>query len=433
MKPVTLIGILVAAVLAGVTGYQLGKQYHAGAPLVPAAKAERKILYYRNPMGLPDTSPVPKQDSMGMDYVPVYEDDAEASNSVNISPERVQMLGVTTEAAAMHTMTHTVRATAVIQPDERKLYSIAPRFEGWVRKLHVNVTGQTVITGQALLEIYSPELQSTAREYRLAVDSGQQDLAQSALQRLRNWEITPEMMEHGSPDDKDVLVLRAPVNGVVLEKAAIEGARFAPGEVLFKLADLSSVWIQAEVAEQDQGQLRIGQRANVTVDAYPGETFAGKVSFIAPVLNSQTRTVQVRLELSNPHGRLRPAMYANVQFATQKSAAAVLSVPSSAVIDSGTRQIVLVQVAPGRFAPREVKPGQRAGDRVEVLEGIGEGERVVTRANFLIDAESNLKAAIGGFGEHDGKAPAADEASSEHAGHNETLPEQAQHAGHEGH
>jgi Cu(I)/Ag(I) efflux system membrane fusion protein len=255
-----------------------------------------------------------------------------------------------------------------------------------------------VAKGQPLLTVYSPELQSTAREYQLAIRSGMEDLAQSALQRLRNWEVMPESANQVPRLGKDNLVLRSPINGIVLEKNAVDGARFAPGEILFKLADLSTVWVQAEVAEQDQALLRVGQSANVTVDAYPGTIFSGRVGFISPVLNPQTRTVQVRVELPNRDGKLRPAMFASVQLATEKSPVTVLSVPISAVMDSGARQLVLVQIATGRFAPRTVKLGQRTDDYVEVLEGLGEGEQVVTHANFLLDAESNLKAALGGMG-----------------------------------
>jgi multidrug efflux pump subunit AcrA (membrane-fusion protein)/Cu/Ag efflux protein CusF len=408
MKPATLFIVFISAGLAGAIGYQWGKQ----RPVMEqqaAAKAERKILYYRNAMGLPDTSPAPKKDQMGMDYVPVYEGGEESgsasstsSGQVVISVEKVQKLGVKTEPAQLRHLMRSVRATAAIQANERNLHWIAPRFEGWVRQLHVNATGQQVTRGQPLLTVYSPELQSTAREYQLAVKSGMNDLADSSLQRLRNWEVMPESADQVPLLATDNLVLRSPVNGVVLEKIAVSGARFMPGEVLFKLADLSMVWVQAEVAEQDQAMLRVGQTANVTVDAYPGAVFPGKVSFIAPVLNPQTRTVQVRVELPNRDGKLRPAMYASVQLATEKSSAAVLAVPTSAVIDSGTRAIVLVQLAQGRFEPREVRLGSRSDDYVEVLDGVAEGEQVVVAANFLIDAESNLKAALGGFGHAQG-------------------------------
>lgn len=393
MKITPLVIAFTLAALTGVAGYEWGKHHPASLPSV-AAKAERKILYYRNPMGLADTSPTPKLDSMGMDYVPVYEGDEAASATVAVSAERVQLLGVKTEPAQLRQLSHAIRASAVIQASERNLHWIAPRFEGWVQQLYVNTTGQRVTLGQPLLSVYSPELESAAREYQMAAKSGLNDLAQSTQRRMQNWGIADEDLQHlanGEPN----LVLRSPINGVVLEKNAVDGARFAPGEILFKLADLSSVWVQAEVAEQEQAGLHVGRPSKVIVDAYPGEIFSGRVSFISPVMNPQTRTVLVRVELQNRDGRLRPAMYAQVDLAIGDKSAAVLSIPLSAVIDSGTRQLVLVQLAPGRFEPREVTLGKRTSDYVEVLTGVGEGEQVVTKANFLLDAESNLKAALG--------------------------------------
>lgn len=392
MRTAPLLAAAVAAILAGSAGYFWGKQQPA--PQTSAsAPAERKILYYRNPMGLPDTSPVPKVDSMGMDYVPVYADEAATPGTVVLSPDKVQKLGVVTEAVAMRTLAASLRSTAVIEVDERHQQLIAPRFEGWVRQLHVNATGQAVRRGQPLLEVYSPELESALREYQLAQESGLADLAQSTRQRLRNWEISDDDLAHLAHGMAN-RVLRSPIDGVVLEKSAVNGARFAAGEVLYRIADLSSVWVQAEVAEQDQGSLRVGQSAKVSVDAYPGESFSGKVSFISPVLNAQTRTVQVRVELANPHGRLRPAMYAKVELATG-NAASVLSIPLSAVLDSGVRQLALVQIAEGRFEPRTLRLGRRDAEFVEVLDGLAEGEHVVTNANFLLDAESSLRAALG--------------------------------------
>jgi len=409
MKPVTtILFVLAAAGLFGAIGYQWGVQRteDRGQKTENNVKNEpaRKILYYRNPMGLPDTSPVLKQDAMGMDYVPVYEGDQAAGSTIAISPERVQLLGVKTEPVQLRHLTRIVRATAAIQASESSLHWIAPRFEGWIRRLHVNTTGQQVAKGQPLLTVYSPELQSTAREYQLAIKAGMDDLAQSALQRLRNWEVIPDSTTKVPELGNENLVLRSPINGVVLEKNAVAGARFAPGEVLFKLADLSTVWVQAEVAEQDQAILRVGQTAIVMVDAYPGTLFPGHVSFISPVLNPQTRTVQVRVELLNRDNKLRPAMFASVQLSSEKSPATLLSIPVSAVIDSGARQLVLVKITDGRFAPRTVKLGQRADDYVEVIEGLSEGEQVVTEANFLLDAESNLKAALGGMGKEGSSA-----------------------------
>lgn len=395
MKTALLIVAVVVATLAGSAGYFWGKQQSAPQAIASVkTPAEREILYYRNPMGLPDTSPAPKKDSMGMDYVPVYADEAATPGTVVLSPDRVQKLGVVTEVVARRSLAGSVRSTAIIEIDERRQQLIAPRFNGWVRQLHVNATGQAVQKGQPLLEVYSPDLESALREYQLAQESGLTELANSTRLRLRNWEISDADLAHLAHGMAN-RVLRSPSNGVVLEKTAINGARFAAGEVLYRIADLSSVWALAEVAEQDQGSLRVGQSAQISVDAYPGERFSGRVSFISPVLNPQTRTVQVRVELLNPQGRLRPAMYAKIELTTGNPAA-VLSLPLSAVLDSGTRQLALVQVAEGRFEPRALRLGRRDGEYVEVLDGVAEGEPVVTKANFLLDAESSLRAALGG-------------------------------------
>jgi len=352
-----------------------------------------------------------------MDYVAVYEGEDTGSATVAISPEKVQLLGVRTEIAQRHALIRNVRATGLLEVDERKQQWIAPRFEGWVQQLQVNTTGQRVTRGQPLLTVYSPELESAAREVQLAHESGLAEVEKSARSRLDNWQIAPQDLEH-LQHGMVHLVLRSPIDGVVIEKMAVEGARFAPGEVLFKLADLSSLWLQAEVAEQDQGALHLGQTVDVKVDAYAQEKFSGKVSFIAPVLNEKTRTVRVRVELPNKDARLRPGMYASVLIAD--TLPSELVVPLSAVIDSGARQVVLVQIAAGRFQPRVVQLGARNEEQVAVLKGLVEGETVVTRANFLIDAESNLRAALGGMQESAaGQAPA------------ETISAPAPHAAHE--
>jgi len=225
-------------------------------------------------------------------------------------------------------------------------------------------------------------------------------LTETALQRLRNWEISDDQIERlrkeGKPQQN--LLLKAPVDGVVLEKTAIQGMRFMPGEALYRIADLSMLWLIVEVFEQDLNLIRPGQDAQITVNAFPGEEFHGKVAFIYPTLNAQTRTAQVRIELPNPQGRLRPAMYASVLLAAGSDRAPVLTVPASAVLQSGVRQVVLVELGEGRYQPREVRIGRRGDEQVQVLEGLSDGERVVTSANFLIDAESNLKAALSSFG-----------------------------------
>ena len=428
----------VAIVSVGAAGYWVGMRTST-AP-IPAttsmtAKVEPKILYYRNPMGLPDTSPVPKKDAMGMDYVPVFEGDANVgvSNQISISVEKVQKLGVKSEAATLRMLDRTVRAVGKIEINERRTYTIAPKFEGWVERLYVNTSGQPVSKGQPLFEVYSPELISALREYALAAqgaaslkDAGDEaknsmsQLAAASLARLKNWDIADDQIKQlANGEARKNLTYYAPVTGIVLEKKAVQGMRFMPGEVLYQIADLSSVWVLAEVAEQDIGLIKAGSVAQVNIAAYPDKHFVGKVDFIYPTLDTATRTVQVRVELANPNGLLKPAMFANVELAVSHGGK-VLTVPVSAVIDSGTRKIVLVQLAEGHFEPRTVKLGGSSENYVEVLEGIAEGEQVVTSANFLIDAESNLKAALSGMGgqeQPDGSTPPAESAQSRHGGH----------------
>lgn len=420
--------LMLAAFAAGL-GYHYGTNHPGSASASPeAASADPrgKPLYYRNPMGLPDTSPTPKKDPMGMDYIPVYAGAAEAEantpGQVLISAQKVQQLGVRVVAAQARALERQVRAAGRIEPDERRLFTIAPKFEGYVERLFVNVTGQTVASGQALLDAYSPELVSAQREYILAAQgvaalqdagsqaqAGMQQLAQASLLRLKNWDISEAQIQAltSSGNPQRTLTLRSPVNGIVMEKKAVQGMRFMPGEVLFQLADLSRVWVIADVFEQDLALVKTGLQARVTIDAYPDKTFTGSVTYVYPTLKAETRTVPIRIELANPAGVIKPGMFAQVQLQVDEKRVGV-SVPLSAVIDSGTRQVVLVQLKPGRFEPREVKLGARSDSDVEVLSGVQAGERVVVAANFLIDAESNLKAALAGFASTpDATAPAA--------------------------
>jgi membrane fusion protein, copper/silver efflux system len=390
----------------------------------PAAgpSGERKILYYRNPMGLPDTSPVPKKDSMGMDYIPVYADEGSGTvpGTVAISPERIQMLGVRTEAASLRPMAHTVRAVGTVAADERRIGVVNPKFEGWIEQLHVSTTGQTVQRGEALLEVYSPDLVLAQREYLVArsaaaemahADAMARDnanaIAAAALSRLKNWDISADQLARlqRSGVAKRTLTLNAPIGGIVMDKPALQGLHFGAGDMLYRIVDLSTVWLLGDVFEQDLAQIRPGQSATITVQAYPGRVFKGRVAFVYPTLNAQTRTAKVRIEVPNPDLLLKTDMYATVEIAAPLESATVLAVPDSAVLDTGTRQTVLVDRGEGRFEPRAVKLGARADGYVAVLEGLRDGEKVVTGANFLIDAESNLRAALQAFTAPEGKSP----------------------------
>lgn len=405
-----------AALILGVAAgsYWLGSQ----RPAASAPTSERQPLYYRNPMGLPDTSPVPKKDPMGMDYLPVYAGEAAASDAapLEFSPEKIQKLGVRSEAAALRELNQTLRVNGRIEVDERRSYTVAPKFEGWIERLYVNATGQAVTQGQPLFEAYSPELASAQREQALALQGvaalqgadeetrrSMQRLAEASRMRLQNWDVAADALATGS---RPRSTFRAPVTGIVLEKKAVQGMRFSPGDALYQIADLSSVWLIADIPEPDIGQVQLGSRADIRIEAFPQHSFSGRVDFIYPTLNSATRTVPVRITIANPQGQLKPAMFGRAELAVGNGRR-VLTVPLSAVIDSGTRQIVLVRLAAGRFEPRTIKLGQRSQDYAEVLDGLAAGEQVVTTANFLIDAESNLKAALGGLGAHPAPPPKA--------------------------
>lgn len=423
------IGTLLVAVLltlAAGGGYLAGAGKRGDGAVPAAAGSEpastpRKLLYYRNPMGLPDTSPVPKKDPMGMDYVAVYSAGAGAgeeqsvpgsANQINISTEKIQKLGVRTEAASIKALDKTVRAAGRIEPDERRTYTIAPKFEGYVERLHVSATGQSVAKGQPLFEVYSPELVSAQREYAIAAQgvaslkgaqseaqAGMRQLAEASLARLKNWDISEQQVKAlaQSGQTKRSMTFRSPVSGIVTEKKALQGMRFMPGDALYQVVDLSSVWVIADIFEQDIGMVKSGAKAKVIINAYPDKVFQGAVTYVYPTLKAETRTVQVRVELRNPGLLLKPGMFAQVELAVPARSNTV-TVPVSAVIDSGIRRIVLIQLKEGRFEPREVKLGARSDDYVEVLDGVKDGELVVVAANFLIDAESNLKAALGSFG-----------------------------------
>ena len=379
----------------------------------PAPQGKGKILYYRNPMGQPDTSPVPKKDSMGMDYIPVYENEAGAdANIVQVSPQRVQMLGMRTAVAAIRpSLARTIRAAGSVQFDERRMAAVTTKVGGWVEELNVAATGEAVRAGQPLLEIYSPDLVAAEQEYLViaSMPSGDHsDMAHgdsapvvdAAVRRLRALDVPAgeiARLQRTGQASRRIAVL-APADGIVTEKAAVLGMHVDPGAPLYKTADLATVWLIAQVQEQDLGQIRPGQKARASFVAFPGRVFDGTVDFVYPTLSSDTRTAKVRIVVPNAGGLLRSDMYATVEIEAAPSAVvSVIAVPTSAIIDSGTRQVVLVVKGEGKFEPRPVRLGARGDGYTEVLAGLKEGEQVVTSANFLIDAESNLRAALQSF------------------------------------
>jgi Cu(I)/Ag(I) efflux system membrane fusion protein len=362
-----------------------------------------KIRYYRNPMGLPDTSPTPKKDSMGMDYLPVYEGEQDDDSSVKVSAGKLQKAGVQTEAAARRTLNTVVRAPGTVQEDERRKSVVSLRFEGFIDSVENVTTGSHVHKGQRLMRIYGPNLSSAAAEYLSALNARPNagittEALKGARRRLENLD-APEKFIADIERTREIpsyVSWPAPQDGEIVERVAVNGMRAAPGDVLFRIADHDVVWVLVDVAERDLSLIEVGQKASVRLRAYPDRVFVGNVTLIYPHLMAETRTARIRIELPNPDQALRPDMYADVEIATGTEAP-VVTVSSSAVIDSGERQIVLLDKGDGRFEPRAVKLGRRGDGRIEIKEGLAENDKVVVSANFLIDAESNLKAALNGL------------------------------------
>src|SRR5882762_3468289 len=374
------------------------------AEVAAAPPADRKIKYYRNPMGLPDVSPTPKKDSMGMDFIPVYEGEDTDDGSVKFSPGKIQRTGVKSEPAARRVIRTKIRAPGTVQLDERRVSVISMRAESYVQKVADVTTGAHVVKGQPLMEIYSPAVSSAAAEYISTLNSkvtgGDGPYGRGSRQRLMNLDV-PEAAIVSIEKGRNVPIgieWTSPRDGIVLERNVTEGMRAQPGNVLFRIADHSVVWAIVDVAERDLGSVAVGQRATVRARSFPGREFSGKINVIYPQINKETRTARVRVELPNPDLLLIHDMYVDAEIETG-SAETVLAIPESAVLDSGSRQAVLVDRGEGRFEPREVKLGHRGEGYVEVREGLAEDDPVVTSANFLIDAESNLKAALKGFAE----------------------------------
>ena len=368
---------------------------------IPDAAAAKKIRYYRNPMGLPDTSPAPKKDSMGMDYIAVFEGEDSDDGLVKISPGRLQRSGVRSEPVAMRQFTAPVRAPGTIQIDERRQSVVSLRFEAWIEKVEDVTTGAVIKKGQPLFRVYGSELSAASAQYVSILGSPSDTAAASAKgarRRLENLGVPDSLIAEITRTREIPLALiwPAPRDGIVTERNISDGMRAMPGDALFKLADVSMVWALADIAERDLAMVAVGQKAIVRPRGVSGRSFGGRIGVIYPAINKDTRTARVRIELANPDHALLPNMYADVEISSG-SDKPMLAVPENAVIDSGEKQVVIVDRGEGRFEPRAVRTGQRGEGFVEIREGLADGDHVVTAANFLIDAESNLKAALQGL------------------------------------
>jgi Cu(I)/Ag(I) efflux system membrane fusion protein len=368
-------------------------------PPQQAARADRKILYYRNPMGLADTSPTPKKDWMGMDYIAVYEGEEDSGSTIKVSLDKVQRSGVRTIAVERRRLETVIRAPGVAKPNERTFHTATLRTDGFIEKLYVNETGRHVAAGEPMFRIYSPQMVAVQVDYRTANAPPNSPDESGALQRLRNLGMPETVLDELRRTRKPILTFDwpAPVSGVVTMKNVIEGQMVKAGDEMFRFVDLSTVWVVADVPEQDVGRLKEGQKAKIRFRAFPGEVFEGKVTFVLHELEMATRTAKARIEVENPDHRIRHDMFAEVEIDAGTDDPDRLVIPNSALIDSGNRQVVIVDKGDGRFEPRDVTVGERGNGFLVIEHGLQAGDQVVVSANFLLDAESNLKAALSSF------------------------------------
>ncbi|MFY9725024.1 MAG: efflux RND transporter periplasmic adaptor subunit [Bryobacteraceae bacterium] len=409
MKPTLVVLVAGAAFLGG-----LGYERWRGKPAAPVS-TERKVLYWVDPMhpwyksDKPGTAP-----DCGMKLVPMYAGEQlpnqTAANAVQVSPEKQQLIGVEYGTAEYETATDTIRAAARVTLDETRIVKVQTRLEGWIDRVFADFTGMHVKKGDPLATVYSPDALATQQEFLLALRAqhamhdgampamaaGNDNLVAAARKRLELWDISDQQINEVGRTGKTIenLTVYAPASGYVTERNAFPKQHVTSDTVLYVLADLSSVWVVADVFEYEAADVRLGQAAMLTLDSLPGRTFHGRVSYILPSVDATSRTLKARIAFDNPGEQLKPDMYGQVEIHT--GGARRLMVPESAVLDSGDRQVVFVDRGSGNLEPNPVRVGEHVGGRVEILEGLKAGERIVTSGNFLLDSESQLQAAGGG-------------------------------------
>ena len=402
---------VIALLIGSGTGYWIASG-KSGVETRPASTAERKPLFYRNPMNPNIISPVPAQDEMGMDYIPVYPEENSGmeaqAGTVRIDPTVVQGIGVRTTLAKRTTLSRNIRTVGRVTYDEQRVARLHPKYDGWVEKLFIDKTGELVKQGSMLLSIYSPQLVATQEEYLLALNNaetlrespfadvreGAKSLLNSAEERLHLLDVPDHQIAQIKEERKIMkgMHIHSPFDGIVMNIGAREGQRLTPETELYMIADLSRVWVIVDLYEDDMPWVRKGDKARVQVSGIPGRTFTGKVSYIYPYLEAKTRTVKVRLEFDNSDLALKPDMFANVDVLANRQVNAV-TVPAEAIVRTGSQEQVFVQRAPGQFDPRKVTVGVTANGQTQIVSGLKEGEMVVTSSQFLIDSESKLKEA----------------------------------------
>lgn len=449
--------IIISGIIFLIVGLAIGK-YFLGGTDSSSDSQERKILYYQDPMNPANTSPTPKKAPDGMDFVPVYEDQKGGSGQkkiayyqdpmhpwftsdkpgtapdcgmdlvpvyegdenvegIKIDPVTVQNIGVKIETVKKQKLNNVIRTTGKVDYDETKVTTITTKVMGWVEKLFVDFTGKYISKGQPLFEIYSPELVSTQEEYLQAirylkkvsnssddVKNGAQELVNSAKRRLLYWDISEKDIDDIEKNNapKKTLTIYSPVNGTVVDKMVFKGQQIMAGMELYKVADLSNVWVMADIYQVDLPWIKLGQKVDLELSYLPGKTYKGTVTYIYPYLNEETKTIKVRTEVRNTSNYdFKPGMFATVKLVSPISVEAVV-VPDQAIIRTGERTIAVMSLGGGYFDPRDVKLGVSSDGLVQVLEGIKEGEKIVISSQFLIDSESNLKAAIQQMKGHEG-------------------------------
>lgn len=375
------------------------------------SSGERKIIYWRAPMDPNEIYDSPGKSKMGMDLVPVYEDDASGSGIVSIDPEVQQNMNIKTATVEVKQLSSKVTTNGVLQTNETSEYIVTTRINGWVEKLYVNYTGQQVSKGSKLMDIYSPELVSaqqellTALSYQNSVgksslqsikESGN-ELVKNSIRKLELLEVSDNEIKRliEKKEVKTYITLYAQKSGTVLEKNIVEGQKVMSGMPLLKIANLSSLWLMADIYEYELSKVKVGSKVSATFNFLPGKIYEGKVSFIYPTLDPKSRTVKIRIEMNN-RGELKPSMFANITLDGQDLGVKTV-VPENAVIHSGMKNIVIIALGDGKFKPQVVELGGYSDGYYQVLSGLSEGNTIVTSAQFLIDSESNLKAAISQF------------------------------------
>jgi Cu(I)/Ag(I) efflux system membrane fusion protein len=394
-----------------------GMKLVRAASAEPTATGERTVAFWRSPMDARQTSPTPRKDEMGMDYLPVYQDELSGSAPVEglaavaIDPARQQLIGLRTVEATVGPISRSLRTSGRVAVDETRVHHLNVKFSGFAEHVHADFMGRAVKRGEPLFSIYSPELLAAQDELVLALNTRDalgaakgligdgEDLVAAARRKLELWDV-PEAdiarIERTRKAER-TLTIRSPAPGVVARKDVVPGMKVEAGGMPYEIWDLSEVWVLADVYETELSAVKVGGGASLSLKAFPGRGFHGHVAFIDPVLDPQTRTAKVRIAFPNPDGLLKPEMFGDVVLSTPPRQA--LRIPADAVLDSGTRSVVFVAQGDGKFLPREVKLGTGDGEQVEVVQGLRPGDRVVTRANFLIDSESRLKASLQAMGE----------------------------------